>query len=542
MQLVVQLKLYGPTSAVIAGAGHTQIKGRKHKALLFLLAKSADGKMRRADLQAMLWGQAAYDCGNQNVRRALSDLRGQCGEVFNQILDVSNDEIAINLELIQFVGGPSDGAFLEDLEIPHPRFREWVGRIRDIATKGEHGKSAALPLAQPKIAFLPLAHLGDDATLAAVGDWISQHCCRILSCSKLLTVISHLSSRALTHQTYDISNMKSDLGADFVLCGSLQHFGGGLVADVDFIDTATGEIMWSERLACSGLSDLGQIVASLLQMSQKVSISIGRQILSSIQSRALAEVADHHLIIAGTNLMHRRTLRSFLSARSYLDEAHCRNKNASEPLVWLAKWYVLNVMNGYSLDDRKDAANAEGLCNRALDLDPESSLALAMEGFVKNNLIGDFEMAGYSFDAALSINPNESLAWLLRGTQKAFSGDGKAAVAATMKARELSPIDPFGYYYDSLASTAHLASGEFSKALEFANKSLARNDRHTSTHRAKITALHNLDRTDDAILAAVEMRKVAPSFSLARYRENHPVAQHRLGHLVIDALGAAGIQ
>ena len=57
---------------------------------------------------------------------------------------------------------------------------------------------------------------------------------------------------------------------------------------------------------------------------------------------------------------------------------------------------------------------------------------------------------------------------------------------AAETARRLSPIDPFGYYYDSLAATAHLAGGDYGRALELAERSIAINDRHISTLRCKI--------------------------------------------------------
>jgi hypothetical protein len=37
----------------------------------------------------MLWGSAAYETGNQNLRRALSDLRGIFGAAFDLLFDAS---------------------------------------------------------------------------------------------------------------------------------------------------------------------------------------------------------------------------------------------------------------------------------------------------------------------------------------------------------------------------------------------------------------------------------------------------------------------
>lgn len=499
--------------------------------------------MRRSELQELLWGKAAYECGHQNTRRALSDIKSKLGEAFNSIFNITNDEVALNLDLVQWVGGPDDGAFLEDLDIPHQAFRDWVSQHRQRPVQQQTSQLPQQATQQRlKVAVLPLAPLGDDRELAAVGDWISQHCGRMLARSKLLTAISHLSSRAVSQNSGNIEAIRRALKVDYVLCGTVQRSGAGVLFDLEFVDAKNGAILWSLQLRCNSTKDIGDISEKLNTVTQQISLTIDQQISTALYSRPMAKIADHHLVIAGSSLMYRRNLRSFLSARTYLDEARARHGAAVEPLIWLAKWHVLNVMNGYSLNVEKDTVRAEELCNQALDLSPNCCLALTIEGFVQNNLRGEINRAADCFDAAISICPDESLAWLLKGTQQAFADNGEGAITATQKARELSPLDPFGYYYDSLASTAHLAASDFVAALELANKSLARNARHASTHRAKITALHNLGRRAEAKNAASALRNIDPNFGLDHYRKNFPVTRHRLGHLVIEALIASGIR
>ena len=123
----------------------------------------------------------------------------------------------------------------------------------------------------------------------------------------------------------------------------------------------------------------------------------------------------------------------------------------------------------------------------------------------------------------------------------AFKDEGGAAVHAATKARSLSPIDPFGYYYDSLTSTAYLSDENFEAALDYANRSLTTNDRHLSTLRAKITALQNLDRGDEARETARQLLSRSPEFNLETYRRTHPSAEMKLGQRVIEAMQASGI-
>jgi tetratricopeptide (TPR) repeat protein len=105
----------------------------------------------------------------------------------------------------------------------------------------------------------------------------------------------------------------------------------------------------------------------------------------------------------------------------------------------------------------------------------------------------------------------------------------------------LSPIDPFGYFYDSLASTAYLAAEDFEKTLELADRSLAKNDRHTSSLRVRIAALHHLGRAEEARETAANLMRRQPDFTVEAYRRSHPAADFRIGQNVIAALAASGI-
>ena len=68
---------------------------------------------------------------------------------------------------------------------------------------------------------------------------------------------------------------------------------------------------------------------------------------------------------------------------------------------------------------------------RALDTDPECSLALAVDGFVHTNLLKRLDIAQERYELALPANPNNSLAWLLKGTLHAFMDEGSTAVECT---------------------------------------------------------------------------------------------------------------
>lgn len=546
MAAKLEISLFGTCIVRLSGDETHEIRGAKHRALFAILATAPLGRRTRTYLQQTLWGDTSYDAGHQNLRRALSDLRGMLGDEFNTLLHVTNSDVELDLEHVTFLGSSGDGAFLEDLNIRERAFVDWVQTIR---AKPEH--VAALfkskPRIQsgrprPRITALPLKVMGNDPDLGVLADWVAEEACRSLSRSNLLTVISHLSSRAMASRTFDIAEIRETLNVDYLITGTMRRFKGDIVADFDFMDARSGNILWNRHISCPAGEFTEQLQGRLVNVIQSIGRSIADMAISYVRDRPLPMIEDHNLLIAGVSLMHKRQMRDFLKSRELLAEAVNRTPDTSEIHAWLGKWYVLSVFNGWTVDAQDDTQKALDHTARALDIDPESSFSLTIDGFAHNNLLQNMSVAEERYNMALEANPNESLSWLLRGTLMAFQDDGKAAVRGIETARTLSPIDPFGYFYDSLASTAYVAAENYGKALEFADRSLALNDRHLSTLRSRATALHFLGRTDEARTTAQELMRRQPDFSLDFYRRTHPSASHQVGQRVIEALTAAGIR
>ncbi|MDV7141798.1 hypothetical protein R3X27_03785 [Tropicimonas sp. TH_r6] len=537
----LEISLFGTCSVCLKSSDTVEIRGAKHRALFALLATAPMGRRSRANLQETLWGASDYDSGHQNLRRALSDLRKLLGAEFDTVLHTTATDVQLSLDHTHFVSG--QGAFLNDLNVREPGFVAWRDALRarpdQLAALGRASQSGAIRL-RPRISALPLSAPDGDTGLGVIGDWVAEEICRSLSRSTLLTVLSHLSGRAMAQRVIDIASVRETLGVDYLVTGTIRRAGTEIICDFDFLDVATGEILWNRNIVAAQAATHA-LPERLSDVLQAIGRSVAQTTLRNLRGLTLPEISDHELLIAGVTSMHRRALRDFLTARHYLEECASRAPNSTDVHAWLGKWHVLNVFKGYSTDRGGDTQKALGCTARALDLDPDSSFALTIDGFAHANILGEIGEANRRYSAALDRNPNESLSWLLRGALLAFQDDGVGAVQATDTARRLSPIDPFGYYYDSLASSAHLAAGNFDRALDFAERSLSANDRHISTLRTKITAQHSLGDGDGARVTAAELQRRFPAFRLDEYRRTHPSADRRTGRLVIEALRASGI-
>lgn len=541
----IEISLFGACVVRSKRAGDFELSGAKHRALFALLATAPFGRRTRAFLQETLWGTACYDSGRQSLRRALSDIKAAMGDTYAEVLTATNSDVMLDLSKVDFIGRPGGGEFLEGMDLKEDGFNRWLVAMRVDpaqvhALYSPASQAPARPVL-PVIAVLPARGGQDGVEHAVLGDWLAEEICRSLSRSSLLSVISHLSSRRMVTEVLDVGAIRGKLGADYCITGSLRSADDGIVFDADFIDVHSGMILWTRRFT-GGLSDfLSSEAPGIGHIVRTVGASIADEAIRHVGGRSLSAIDDHRLLIAGIGLMHRPTLKEFARSRELIVEALRRAPRAAEAHAWLGKWYVLSVFNGWTTEPKRDTQLAIDQTSRALDINPDSAFSLTIDGFAHNNLLKRMDIASSRYAQALRLNPNEALSWLLKGMVHAFMDQPDDAIAHVERARALSPLDPFGYYFDSLSATAYLAAERFDDALSLAERSLAGNDRHLSTLRVWITALHFTGRHADARKAGAELLKRVPGYRVADYLHGHPAADHRLGVNVATAMRAAGI-
>jgi adenylate cyclase len=403
-------------------------------------------------------------------------------------------------------------------------------------------KSAgALEELAPTIAVVPFATGDQSADHRVIGEALAEDVIRGLSHAPDLSVISRLSTTAFRGREVTFAEISAHLNADYVLSGVYRTNDQRITLDAELAEAKSGRILWTERLKenvtgiLSGEQELvGRLVA-------EVSNAVVTRELQRSKLQPLPTLRSYTLLMGAIALMHRLSLRDFEEARQLLQTLIDRGIRQPIPYAWLANWHVLRVQQGWSVDEREDAYLALEATKRALDLDPDCSLALAIDGFVHTNLLKKLDVALERYNQAIAANPSNPLAWLLKGTLHAFMGEGVQAVDNTQRALKLTPLDPHRYFYDSLAATACLSAGEYERALELAQQSLRANRKHTSTLRAMATAQWQLGMHEPARQTVQELMRLEPTLTISRYLERAPSAPFPLGKEVANALRQAGV-
>jgi class 3 adenylate cyclase/tetratricopeptide (TPR) repeat protein len=401
--------------------------------------------------------------------------------------------------------------------------------------------SAIHPELRPTIAVIPFAGRGVDPEHDVLGEVVADEVIAALSRTADLNVISRLSTTPFRGRETPVGELGALLKASYILSGAYRVSGGQLILVAELAESRSGRVLWGTR-AKAEVSALergeDELVDSIVN---QVGTAVMSRELERAETQALPTLETYTLLMGAIALMHRLSLNGFNRARQLLQALTDRVPRHPVPHAWLAEWHVLRVQQGWASDPHQEALHALDCTRRSLDTDPNCSLALTIDGFVNTNLLKRFDVAEERYALALRVNPNESLAWLLKGTLHAFRGEGEQAVEHTEQARRLSPLDPLRYFYDSLAATAALSAGLYERAIELARSSLRANRTHTSTLRALAISQVQLGRLDEARKTVGELLALEPALTVKGYLERSPSSAFETGRVWSAALRAAGV-
>ena len=420
----------------------------------------------------------------------------------------------------------------------------------------EPGSSRPLDL-RPTIAIIPFAARGIEPGHALIGEAVADELIAALSKTAELHVISRLSTTAFADRPgrangegasalglgklSALADIRQHLGATYVLSGRCTVIGSNMSLFVELAEADGGRIVWADNLkgAVAGLFNpnddmLSRIVAA-------VSSAVMKHELGRAQNHALPTLESYTLLLGAVAMMHHSSPSDFDRPRQMLEHLIGRSNRHPVPHAWLANWYVLKVNRGLSQDAQSDTSKALGAAAKALDLEPSNSLALTIDGFVHTNLKKDVSLGKSRYQAAIEANPNESLAWLLKGTMHAFTGEGENAVNDTSHAIKLSPLDPLRYYYDSLAASASITAGNYEQAVILAKRSLRANRMHTSTYRALAIAQVLSGHIEPARVTIIDLLKLEPEYTVTKFLERTPAKGRAIATQMAQALAHAGL-
>ena len=397
------------------------------------------------------------------------------------------------------------------------------------------------PGLNPTIAVMPFTAYQPADGSFGVGDIVADQLIGALSRSNTVNVTSRLSTNALRDRLLSPKEIGELLGANFIVSGKFWRSSGKVFVQAELAAADTGKVVWADTIGDSEHAALHIDSALIGQLLSGIVSALFAVEVRDARTMPLPNLASHTLLLAAISSLYRLSRADFDDAHEALLALHERAPRHPTPLAWLARWHLFRVVQGWSVDRDRDGRMALSYASRALDIDPQSSLALTMAGNVHTSYLKDLDAAERHYDAALAVNPNESLAWLQKGNQRSFRGDGTGALAHIEKALSLSPFDPSRHFYESLLASAALSAGDYEHAIVAASSALRLNSQHVSSYRVLAIAQSLTGRVEQAAATVRQILSMEPTLTAASFVARSPGGRSGLAEKFGKALQAAGL-
>jgi TolB-like protein len=288
------------------------------------------------------------------------------------------------------------------------------------------------------IAVLPFADLSQGGDQGYFSDGISEEILNALVKVKGLQVASRTSSFAFKgHAALGVPAIAAQLSVRHVLEGSVRRAGDTLRITAQLIDAQTDRHLWSESydrpLSAENLFAIQEEIATAIVAALKASLDVPDVGPVSVR-QSTANLGAYDLYLQARALFLAR--RSLDRAEALLEQA--LSQDPAFARAWELRAAVNSLMDEYKASDlgpdeleRLSAEYAE----RALALDPQSSLALAALANVRSNagrsLRETADMVGVIADLerAIELDPHNINAMNWLGIALALVGDSERALS-----------------------------------------------------------------------------------------------------------------
>jgi adenylate cyclase len=298
----------------------------------------------------------------------------------------------------------------------------------------------------------------------------------------------------------------------------VQKAGNRLRIIVQLIETEGGTHVWSSRYDGTfdeffDLQDrITQQIAGALQPSIRLA-----EIERSRRRRPQDLGSYDHTIQA---MPHVWALEKEESAKALELLEKAMRIDPEYPLALaLAGWcHAQRAVYTWTVDIADSQARARSLAEQAATLSGDDPLVLAILGAV-HTFVRNFGTARVLLERALAIDSNCAWAWSRLGWIEAYVDQPAKAIEYFERAIRLSPIDPMNFNNYAGIGSAHEVAEEYDQAALFCRRALQERPQATWIYRNLASALVGAGRIEEAKQVYAEMLRHYPDLTVSKFKQ-----------------------
>ena len=392
------------------------------------------------------------------------------------------------------------------------------------------------PTDKPSIAVLPFANMSGDAEQEYFSDGLTEDLITALTLWRTFPVIARNSCFAYKDRAVDIKQAARELGAGYVLEGSVRKGGTRVRITAQLIDGLHGHHLWAERYDRE-LDDIFAVQDDIVQrIAAVVAPELDKAELQRSTDRRPEDLAVWDLCLRGKQLLRGNSREANANARDLFLRVISLRPDYSDAYAGLAQSLNQDIING-ATDDRKSAATqAMDAGANAVKYDESSSWA-HLELSTAYQLLNRTDDALAEARIAVKLNPYDAYALHALGNKADLAGD-PSGIGFMEKAQKLNPEDAQRHTHLTFLARAYVSVGDYAAAIERARQAIRRRPDYVAAHYVLGIALALMGRLDEARASLKKCDELSPGFVDSR-RDWRPYAEEAKNEKLRETLRAA---
>ena len=303
----------------------------------------------------------------------------------------------------------------------------------------EHSSDASAAVAADKsIAVLPFTDMSEKKDQEYFADGLAEEVLSLLATLPDLKVISRTSSFQFKGRNADLRAIGTELGAAYVVEGSVRRSGDRVRVTAQLISSKDGLHRWSESYE--------QNFGDVLRMQQDIAAALGRALQVEVGNASwgaavtLTNTEAYSLYLHGLHSMDRNDKAGLDEAISYFERALAVDPTLFRAREKLAQAHFLEIGRGM-VSATTGADRLRGDLDVLLKDNPHSAIGHALRAELLITYDWDWVGAKRDADMAVSLGKNSSLALYAAADLASVFGRWDESETLFQQALALDPLD-----------------------------------------------------------------------------------------------------
>ena len=284
----------------------------------------------------------------------------------------------------------------------------WFARGGLIGEHREERAKVADPMVAtaPVVAVLPFANQSGDPGQEYFSDGITEDLIAALGRFSSLRVVGRGTTFAYKGQAADPTRIGRELGARYVVEGSVRRAGDRVRVSVQLTDARGGLHLWSERYE-QDVADVFAVQDAIVQRLVGVlAVKVTRVEQERASAKPPADLAAYDYVLRGRERLARRTRAANAEARELFRRAIELDPRYAAAHVGLGRAYMDATLFGWTEWPTRALESAKELARKAVDLDDGEAGGHALLSIV-HGYERRWDLAEAEIDRAVELNPGD---------------------------------------------------------------------------------------------------------------------------------------